>query len=285
MNLLHRLNAPFPEEEDFGANVKHIFGVSIFIFLVLYFLRPFGIHDSEGSLLLICIGFGLVTFVISFLYFGLFGEILKIKKNVPAWTLGKWILYMLGLLLCISLGNLLFVKIIIFPALYLNASNFLEMAYSTLAIGSIPVIFSGYIIQQKSDSKNQSAASDIQSHLKVTQPEKTIIRLSSSNEKQQIELAENEFLYAESQQNYVAISHLKDGQLTETILRNTLKNIQTQLPVKPFFRCHQSYLVNTSLIANVSGNAQGLRLQLESAKDVEIPVSRKYISDLKALIA
>lgn len=282
--MLHKLNAPFPEEEDFGANVKHIFGVSIFIFLTLYALRPFGIHQSEGNLLSICIGFGLVTFIISFLYFWLFGEILKIKKNVPAWTLGKWILYMLGLLLCIALGNLLFVKFIIFPQLNINFSNFLSMAYSTLAIGSIPVIFSGYLIQQKSDKQNQSAANDIQSKLKITPPEKTSLRLSSSNDKQQLELAENEFLYAESQQNYVAIFYLKEGEIKETTLRNTLKNIQSQLPEKPFFRCHQSYLVNTSLIENVSGNAQGLRLQLKGLNDMEIPVSRKYISALKAIL-
>jgi DNA-binding LytR/AlgR family response regulator len=215
----------------------------------------------------------------------LFGEILKIKKNVPAWTLGKWILYMLGLLLCIAIGNLLFVKFIIFPDLNINFSNFLSMAYSTLAIGSIPVIFSGYFIQQKSDKQNQSAANDIQSQLKITPAEKTNIRLFSSNNKQQIELAENEFLYAESQQNYVAISHLKDGEIKETTLRNTLKNIQSQLPEKPFFRCHQSYLVNTSLIENISGNAQGLRLQLKGLDSMEIPVSRKYISALKAIIA
>ena len=282
--MLHRLNAPFPEEEDFAANVKHIFGVSIFIFLVLYFLRPFGMHKSGSDVLWICLGFGAVTFVISFLYFGLFGEVLKIKKNVPTWTLGKWILYMLGLLLCISLGNLLFIKFIIFPNLGINLSNFLEMAYSTLAIGSIPVAFSGYFIQQKSDKKNQSAANAIQSQLKVAAVQKTTILLSSSNKKQQIELDENEFLYAESQQNYVAISHLKDGQITETILRNTLKNIQSQLPEKPFFRCHQSYLVNTSLIENVSGNAQGLRLRLKGLEDIEIPVSRKYISDLRAIL-
>jgi DNA-binding LytR/AlgR family response regulator len=159
------------------------------------------------------------------------------------------------------------------------------MAYSTLAIGSIPVIFSGYFIQQKSDKQNQSAANDIQSQLKITPAEKTNIRLFSSNNKQQIELAENEFLYAESQQNYVAISHLKDGEIKETTLRNTLKNIQSQLPEKPFFRCHQSYLVNTSLIENVSGNAQGLRLQLKGLDSMEIPVSRKYISALKAIIA
>jgi len=285
MKLFTLLNAPFPEEEDFGANVKHIFGVSFFIFFVLFVLRPFGIHHSGDKLFWVCLGFGLVTFFISFLYFWLFAEILKIKKNVPAWTLGKWILYMLGLLLFISLANLLFVKIAISPTLNLNASNFFQMAYSTLAIGSIPVIFSGYFIQQKSDKKNQSAASDIQSQLKNKSYEKKSIQLSSSNKKQQIKLTENEFLYAESQQNYVAISHLQDGKIKEVVLRNTLKNILTQLPEKPFFRCHQSYLVNTDLIENVSGNAQGLRLRLNGLNDFEIPVSRKYISDLKALLA
>jgi len=285
MNILKRLNAPFPEEEDFGTNVKHIFGVSIFIFLVLYVLRPFGIHHSKDSLFWVCLGFGVVTFVISFLYFWLFGEILRIKKSIPSWTLGKWILYMLGLLLCISLGNLLFIKFILFPELGINFSNFLQMAYSTLAIGSMPVIFSGYFIQQKSDKKNQFAANDIQSHLKSAPLKKTIIQISSSNNKQQIELEESDLLYVESQQNYVSISHIEEGEVKETILRNTLKNIQAQLSEVPFFRCHQSYLVNTNLIEKVSGNAQGLRLQLRGLDGVEIPVSRKYIAKLKTILA
>lgn len=55
--LLDKLNAPFPEEEDFGTNVKHIFGVSVFIFLVLFMLRPFGIDNSGDNLLLISIGY------------------------------------------------------------------------------------------------------------------------------------------------------------------------------------------------------------------------------------
>lgn len=285
MNLLDRIKAPFPEEEDFISNVKHAFGVGIFIFLLLFLLRPFNMEKVGEELFWFCVGFGFVTFVVSCAYFWLFGKVLKIKRNVPSWTLGRWIIYMLGLLICISLGNLLFVKFVISPELNLNLSNFLNMAYGTLAIGSIPVIFSGYFIQQKSNNKNKSAASDIQSHLKITSSEKTVIHLSSSNNKQQIKLDENQFLYAESQQNYVAIFYLENEQVQETILRNTLKSIQSQLPAKPFFRCHQSYLINTNLIENVSGNAQGLRLQLKGLKDIEIPVSRKYISELKDILA
>jgi len=281
--MWRKLNEPFPEEENYLKNVRSIAGVSLFIFLFLYFVSPFGMHNFEGNLLGFSIGFGVVTFLCSLSYLTLFGEILKIKRNVPSWTLGRWILYMIGLLLFISIGNFFYLKII-HPNLELNFDNLLQMIYSTMVVGSLPVIFTGYSIQIRSDKKNQSAASDIQSQLKSSPIKTKKVRITSANEKQNIELTEDEFLFAESQQNYVVITFLKESKINEVTLRNTLKNIQGQLSGNPFFRCHQSYLVNTNQIENVSGNAQGLRLQLKNVGDTEIPVSRKYIKELKALL-
>jgi DNA-binding LytR/AlgR family response regulator len=50
-----------------------------------------------------------------------------------------------------------------------------------------------------------------------------------------------------------------------------------------FFRCHRTYIVNTSKIADVSGNAQGLKLEIEKT-EFKIPVSRSQIPEFKKLM-
>ena len=92
---------------------------------------------------------------------------------------------------------------------------------------------------------------------------------------------QKDLLYLEASQNYVSIFHLgkKDG-LSSLLIRNTLSAAHAELPVDVFYRCHRSYIVNLNKIVGVSGNAQGLLVELENCSS-KIPVSRSFISEFK----
>jgi DNA-binding LytR/AlgR family response regulator len=85
-------------------------------------------------------------------------------------------------------------------------------------------------------------------------------------------------------QNYVSVCFQKDGISQKELLRNTIKNLETQIQSSVLIRCHRSFMVNSDLIEKVEGNAQGLRLNLKNLEDFEVPVSRKYIPILKEII-
>jgi DNA-binding LytR/AlgR family response regulator len=57
--------------------------------------------------------------------------------------------------------------------------------------------------------------------------------------------------------------------------------MEEQLAAHPaFFRCHRMYLVNLQRVISVSGNAQGLKLQLDGLEEA-IPVSRNLTETVR----
>ena len=85
-------------------------------------------------------------------------------------------------------------------------------------------------------------------------------------------------------QNYVTVWFLKDGKLTKEMLRATIASVEEKFAGTDVIRCHRSFLVNVDCIEKVSGNAQGLRLQLKGLSEMEVPVSRSFIPKIRELL-
>lgn len=282
INLLKRLNEPFPEKNSFREDFKYILGVGVFVTLFLYILRPFGIAQIPIDPFWYCAAFGGIT-ILAAVLFELFSTyLLKIEKDVPSWTLGKWVLSSLGLIFFISIGNYAFLARL--GWIPVNWVGGLQIFLVTLLVGVFPIVLSGLLIQMTNYKKNQIEADTFQSSLAVSVPNTKIITLSSKNNNQTLSVAIAHLLYLESMQNYVAVHYFEDEQLTKKLLRNTLSEVSNQLKETPVIRCHRSFLVNTDLIDYVEGNAQGLRVTLKNLGDTKIPVSRKYIPVLKAIV-
>ena len=74
---------------------------------------------------------------------------------------------------------------------------------------------------------------------------------------------------------------LDENKLKKVTHRVTLLSFEIQLKeVFSLVRCHRSYMVNLNKVKNISGNAQGLKLELINHSEI-IPVSRKYIPIVK----
>jgi len=88
----------------------------------------------------------------------------------------------------------------------------------------------------------------------------------------------NNIMFCESSSNYTSI-HLNNGQ--SILISRTLKEIEELLDMSPFFRIHNSYLVNLQYaIRYIKGEGGMLVLN----NDVSIPVSRNKKEELMKLI-
>lgn len=113
-NIKQLLGRPFPQEESIFDTIRIVAAISAFVVAFLYIFKPFGIHQLESGQFLICLGFGTVTFLASTIYEFAAVRVLKVKGGRAQFTFGKWILYVSGVMLFISLANFLFVRIALF---------------------------------------------------------------------------------------------------------------------------------------------------------------------------
>lgn len=281
--FFNKLNEPFPESETPKENILNVLGVSIFITFFLYFFQVGGMNNYSGNVFLICLNFGIITFVVAIAFDFFVNFILKIKRDEPSWTLKKWIIYMFILLILISQANYAYYSYLA-GLKNIGWADFWAMIIYTVSVGIFPVVFSGLLVQIKSNQKNQIQAADLQANFPKKEIHQEIVHLLSDSKNQDFQIPINDIFYIEAMQNYVSVCYFKNDKMQKELLRNTIKNLEAQLDSTVLVRCHRSFIVNSDLIEHVEGNAQGLRLSLKNLEDFQVPVSRKYIPVLKEII-
>jgi len=274
MSLIQRikttLSKPFPYQENPFSLFRTIIAISLFVTFFLYIFKPFGLAQTQSNLFLICLGFGLATFVSYYVYEFIVENLFKLKSGSAVYTFGKWILQVSGLLICISLANFIFVRLVIFGNIAWEF--FPDMFRGTFAVGIFPTVFFGGLALLRQERKFQKIAKEL--NLSESKPIKTTDQTERLIEN--IDL--RNIRYIEALQNYVKIGHLNsEGLLIETTHRNSLKKILELSRDSFIVKCHRSFLVNRSTIVAAKGNAQGLVLTLDSCEKT-IPVSRSYVS-------
>ncbi len=280
--FLNKLNEPFPESKTIKENFFNVLGVGVFITLFLYFFQVGGMNSYSGNVFLMCMNFGIITVVVALIFDFFVRYILKIKRDEPSWTLKKWIIHMFILLILISLGNYAY-YVYLAGLGNISWADFWAMGIYTVSVGIFPVVFSGLLIQINSSNQNQVQAEGLKTSFPKENIHYEVIHLFSDNKNQDFQIPTNDVFFIEAMQNYVSVCYYKDGKIQKELLRNTIKNMEDQLEATVLIRCHRSYIVNSDLIENVEGNAQGLRLSLKNLEDFEVPVSRKYIPVLKSI--
>lgn len=274
MKFLHAalklINKPFPETESTFGIYKIIAAISLFVTFFLFIFQPFGISTLESNMFIICLGFGAMTFIASVIFEFLVGTVLKLKGELAQWTFGKWMLYNIGVMLTISLANFLFARVLFFGFIQWNLLP--AMMYSTFMIGIIPITVIGGLSILMQEKKYQNMAKNINLQKAM------VTHIEKPDEHFVFNIPVSQIKYIEALQNYVSIGYIDaNGQFMKNIERATLKNILEEITGSALIKSHRSFLVNRKAIISVSGNAQGLILQLSDCEKT-IPVSRSYVS-------
>lgn len=266
------LLAPYQKVYSWKNNLRNSFLAGLFVGLFLLAFLPFGLGRAVFPYKTVFIlGFGLVTFLISFID-ELALNLLFRKKNFKIWQIIVLDLLMVGL---IASGNYVYLRIWS-QGRWETGIDFGTMLLSTLLVGLFPISFAllfQYIRVLGLQTNLEKQATPSQSPVSP-------LSLYSDQTKDRFESSTEEVLYLEASDNYTAIFYQEGEQIRKKLLRISLAEILKQLPDEFFFRCHRSYIVNLRQIDQVQGKAQGLLLQLHKGA-FRVPVSRRNISGLK----
>lgn len=269
------LNKPYPLNESIKGRWLNCILFSAFVFLFLYIFKPFNLSAFSNSVFLTALGYGSVCFVIMTLLNVVVFFALPNYFSENKWTSKRELLWSLINVLLIGLGNFLYS--VFLGIANFSFFNFIWFETYTVAIGIFPITVSVLVNQarlsKKFESESQKINLAINKQVKET-TENLAVKIMSDNEKDELDLWANDFLFAKSEDNYVEIHYLSNEKHTRKLIRNTLKNLANQLPGNNnFFRCHKSYLVNLKQVIHISGNAQGYKLHI-SGTDELVSVSR-----------
>jgi hypothetical protein len=168
----------------------------------------------------------------------------------------------------------------------LNIPTFLNSYISGCLIGIIPLAFFSAVNYRylftpvESHNLINSFTTGIQGLLEEEQ-----IRIISQLKKEELSFYPREFIYAESDGNYVIFYLNKNGQIKKEMIRNSINNIEQQLSHIPYFvRIHRAFIVNLKKVLSKQGNTLGYLLKLEET-ETKIPVSRQNTRAFNDLFA
>lgn len=263
---------PYPKSESF----KEIFvsslgaGVSVYLFLIIF--QPFGtesFHHPYKFLLLFpyCIIFGTAFFTANLM-----------TSRFNNWNIGTELLKIIFILFVGSILSYLYNSLFL-SHVKLDLVNYFYMFLYSLAVGipiSIIYVLSRYIYLK---NIHENTARNISQHLPVSAHElqQNLLKISAQN--LELIINENDFLCAQSMENYCTFYFLDNHTIKKMLVRISLSNALQQIETSSVKKCHRSYIVNLGKVKNLKGNAQGYKLILPEI-GFEIPVSRSFISSI-----
>ncbi len=100
--------------------------------------------------------------------------------------------------------------------------------------------------------------------------------LQSESGKDKLKIRKEDFLYANSSENYINIQYLAGQSSKQHLIRKPLKNLENELSkYSKIKRCHRSYIVNKENIKNIKQDRGKIQIEIDSTV---LPVSKKYES-------
>ena len=251
----------------------------VVVFLILYFLQPFGFSGTEGNKLLLSALFGLLTFACCAVYGWAVAQ--PLQKRVKPWRIWHQVLVVLGMVLFIGICNyILFSVYFHYP--FFAWWLFLRFLYWTLIIGVIVSTLS------VGTSYYRHLRGQLDTLLEKTTEEQKDVTVTIHDTRvrgNDVSLPINDLLYVEAQKNNVVVGYVKDGKLAKEELQTTLAAVLSDLgEYGNVFQCHRSFVVNLNNISSAKGNSNGYVLELGGGL-ATVPVSRSFVPKLKSFIA
>lgn len=275
---LRWLNKKYPrnyliENPVAGAIINALF---CFIFILLY--KPLHTKASpnlsfELTMAVYSIGTGL-SLILFVRILGFFRWFSDIKE----WTILREIVSVL--LILTGIGTIVYLMgfLIESPGGRLNIETYFDSVSRSFLLGLFPFAFFTAMNYRylSAGPDNLNVKYDTKT-LTENYPEEQLIRISSRLKKEELSFRPDDFIYAESDGNYVIFHILKNNDLKKEIIRNSISNIEQQLAGIPYIlRTHRAFIVNLKKVKSKQGNILGYQLKL-SGTDFIIPVSRNNI--------
>lgn len=271
------LRAQYPNSETNKEIIlsSSIIGVVLYFFLIVY--QPFGTSQFEHSYkYLLLFPYAIITM------FSFCSINLLLPKEKTKWTIGSELFKTFWIFLLISslsyFYNTLFVSKVNF-----SIENYLYMFGYTSALG-FPVV-AVYILARYIYLNNRNVQAN-----EITSSEKNVIKYENDTETEKnvtlsivadyanfsLEIDEENFVFAESADNYCIIYFYKNGILQKQMIRISLSKLLDQIETDAIKKIHRSYIVNLKKVTTFKGNSSGYKISIKNVER-ELTISRKYI--------
>ncbi|MCB2196356.1 MAG: LytTR family transcriptional regulator DNA-binding domain-containing protein [Bacteroidetes bacterium] len=255
-------------------NLKLNFNFSIGVFLFILFFRPFeASYNNVNNLIIFFSGFSGILFIFNNLFYivvpSLFPQSIRIKE----WDFGPPILLSSLALVFNSVAFTFYLR-------YVGKTSISFYIVFKIVIIYLSVVVIMRMLYRIRSQYNQliGQSIDIDTSAEPKIPNK--IELSSENNSEKIELSFNNILTIKAADNYVEINYQHKDEIRKKLLRNSLKNIESQLALySNFVRCHRTFIVNLNNVKRLARNYTGTFLELNNKE--HIPVSRHYLLKVK----
>lgn len=274
--LMKWIDKPYPLLEN--SKYKWLFALlsGIFVFLFLIVFEPFGATELTAYEYLFLAGFGVAVFLGTATTYFILPKLLRAFFHPEKWTVGKEILLLSSCILIISAFNYLHNNYMGRGIVsYQTYFSFLKI---TMKIGIFPILGLVFFTERTLFKRNIKRAQLLANQLPPATVGETItLQIQEESVKASpIVMQLSQFVYAQSEGNYVAIYYLDEGTLSRKLIRLSLKQLEIQLEeLSQIKRCHRSFLINIQHITSIDGNARSLTIQLEKVAK-SIPVSRSF---------
>ncbi len=268
------LKIKYPQSFIIKKPFKGTLIITLFVFGFMVLYRPLNTHASrtlsyEETMALYSFLSGI------FLY--LCVRILKTMKyfsNANEWTIFNEILSVFIVLIVLGVAIYLLGFFIEVSKKRWNISTFINSVEGAFLTGIIPLAFFTlinyrYLFKESTDYEGNI----LKTGMEIPSAEE-LVQISSQLKKEELSFYPTQFLYAESDGNYVVFYLNINDQVKKVIIRNSINNIEQQLSGIPYFmRVHRAFIVNLKKVRSKQGNTLGYLIKL-AGPEFKIPVSR-----------
>lgn len=88
-------------------------------------------------------------------------------------------------------------------------------------------------------------------------------------------------LLIESADNYICVWYTNNNAPKKVLVRNTLKQVSTQLASTHIQQCHRSYMVNLDLVKVMRREKEGMFVEFGIAGVPDVPISKTYADSIR----
>ncbi|WP_048922273.1 LytR/AlgR family response regulator transcription factor [Rufibacter radiotolerans] len=285
--MLSFLRQPYPLSElTLSKSTLHALVFGFIIGFTLIVFQPFGTytwHDPLKNYILA--GYGLVAAVSAFLNYYAFRRMMPQVFTEDKWSVGKEIAWNLlhfgtGGFICTVYGAA--VGVMPFSLAQVGYMSFIAFLMGLVPAVLLVLMNYVYLLQKYKplEPVGKPEAPVAETTEIAASPSEAWLTLTAENEKDTLRLRVQDLLFIEASDNYCTVFHVEENRLQKTLLRSSLSRLENQMAAPGIFRCHRSYLVNFSQVQQVSGNAQGYKLQFAQTAQ-QVPVARSYAGVVK----
>jgi DNA-binding LytR/AlgR family response regulator len=291
--LWRALRSPYPYECAAASDLLYGLACGFFVTLFFFAFEPFGFSPVPAApRRLLFAGYGAITFLAIVANGRLLPRLAPRFFREEGWTILRQVALMCWVTLLIGVASFALTGFVFRRhGLTTRWVRLWPIVLSAFFIAAIPITVIILMSYARLLRRSALAVSEANRRLErpaAPPPGKAAaappLEIVAENGRDRLRVALADLLFIQAEENYVQVHH-KDEKHGRVLLRSSMARMERQL--RPFyprlFRCHRAFIVNTSQIAKVDGNAQGLKLTLKDAAAV-IPVARRYVGEFRRIV-